>query len=149
MTDTDDFTAKYQRYLEVLSQANALNKTAVFDALLAAGIKTVTVTFNGESDSGQIEEVVAYAKEGPAPQIPATSIQFRFMSWGITDPAPRDLALPEAIEDLCYGYLSQEHDGWENNDGAYGDFTLHVEDRRIELAFNARFSDSVHHGHTF
>jgi hypothetical protein len=148
MTDTDDFTAKYQRHLEILSETNALNKTAVFDALLAAGIKTITVNFNGESDSGQIEEVVAYSNEGPG-QIPATSIQFRFMSWGITEPTPRDLPLSEAIEDLCYDYLSQEHDGWENNDGAFGDFTFHVEDRRIELAFNARYSDFVSHGHTF
>ena len=35
------------------------NKAALFDALGAAGITTVTVTFDGYGDSGQIEEITA------------------------------------------------------------------------------------------
>jgi hypothetical protein len=53
------------------------------------------------------------------------------------------MPLPEAAEELCYGYLEQEHGGWENNDGGQGEFTFNVAERRIELDFNARLSDSV------
>ena len=148
MTDTDDFTASYNRHLEMLAQTNALNKAAVFDALQAAGIDTVTVNFNGESDSGQIEEVVAYAQEGPR-ELPSTSVKLQSVSWGSTESISSERPLAEAIEDLCYDYLSQEHSGWENNDGASGDFTFHVRDRRIELDVHVRFSDSVYHGYTF
>jgi hypothetical protein len=147
MTDTD-FTARYQRHTQALSQANALNKTAVFDALAAAGITTVTVHFNGESDSGQIEDVAAYAKEEDA-RIPSTPITLHSANWGAPELTSSARSLKEAVEDLCYDYLSQEHGGWENNDGGYGEFTFHVEDRRIELDFNARYTDSVHHGHVF
>ncbi len=37
-------------------------------------------------------------------------------------------------------------EGWENNDGAYGEFTLNVEQRTITLEFNGRYSD-VHTSH--
>jgi uncharacterized protein DUF6878 len=147
MTDTD-FSARYQCHTQALCEANALNKTAVFDALATAGIATVTVHFNGESDSGQIEDVAAYAKEGDA-RIPETPITLHCANWGAPELTSSSCSLREAVEDLCYDYLSQEHDGWENNDGGYGEFTFHVEDRRIELDFNARFTDTVHHGHVF
>ncbi len=148
MGDANDFMASYENHLKVLAEANTLNKTAVFDALIAAGIKTVTVNFNGEGDSGQIEEVVAYSNEAPG-QIPATPIKLQSASWGNAKSTLRELPLSEAIEDLCYDYLSQEHGGWENNDGAYGEFTFHVEDRRIELDFNGRFTDSTNFSHIF
>lgn len=147
MTDID-FAAAYQRHTETLSRANELNKDAVFNALAAAGITTVTVNFNGESDSGQIEDVAAYTKEGTA-EIPQTPITLHSASWGTAELTRAERPLSEAVEDLCYDYLSQEHGGWENNDGGYGDFTFHVEDRRIELDFHARYTDSVHHGHVF
>jgi hypothetical protein len=148
MTDTTDIITAYQIHEKALTEANLFNKNAVFDALAAAGITTVTVNFNGEGDSGQLEEVVAYSSEGPG-QIPATSIKFRSTGWGNADPVLRDLPLADAIEDLCYGYLSQEHGGWENNDGAYGDFTFDTAARRIGLDLHARYTDSFHHSHTF
>ena len=147
MTDTD-FNEAYHRHDEALAKANALNKAAVFEALAAAGIRTVTVHFNGEGDSGQIEDVAAYSKEGAA-QIPETPIALHSVQWGSPGLASSERPLSEAVEVLCYDYLSQEHGGWENNDGGYGEFTFHVEDRRIELDFNARYTDSVHHGHVF
>jgi hypothetical protein len=148
MTDTTEIFTAYEIHQKALTEANLFNKTAVFDALAAAGITTVAVTFDGEGDSGQLEEIVAYSSEGPG-QIPSTSIKFSFSGWGNDDPVVRDIPLAEAIEDLCYGYLSQEHGGWENNDGAYGDFTFDIVQRRIELDLHARYSDSVYYGHTF
>ena len=46
-------------------------------------------------------------------------------------------------------YLQQEHDGWEINDGSYGEFTIIVAKRKIELHFNARFTDFHRHTKTF
>ena len=37
--------------------------------------------------------------------------------------------------------LEQTHGGWENNDGAYGEFTFDVAERTIKLDFNERISD--------
>jgi hypothetical protein len=59
------------------------------------------------------------------------------------------MTLREAIEELCYGYLTQEHGGWENNDGAFGEFTFDVRAASIKLEFNARFTDYSTSTHKF
>jgi hypothetical protein len=57
------------------------------------------------------------------------------------------VSLHDAIETLCYDYLSQTHGGWENNDGAYGTFEFDVQQRSIRLDFDERFTDTNHHSH--
>ncbi|MEQ1518940.1 MAG: DUF6878 family protein, partial [Usitatibacteraceae bacterium] len=37
--------------------------------------------------------------------------------------------------------------GWENNDGAYGEFTFTVSDQSIALDYNERFTSSEHFAH--
>jgi hypothetical protein len=59
------------------------------------------------------------------------------------------MPLPEAVEVLCYGYLEQEHDGWENNDGAYGEFCFDVHERTIALELHVRYTDTHSSDHTF
>ena len=69
---------------------------------------------------------------------------------GCGELATRVMTLREAVEVLCYDYLEQEYGrGWEDNDGAFGEFTFDVPERRIALDFNARFTDHTHHSHTF
>ena len=41
------------------------------------------------------------------------------------------------------------HDGWENGDGAYGEFTFDTTTRSITLAYNERFTDSIYSEHEF
>ncbi|HTR34988.1 MAG TPA: hypothetical protein VMH80_03750 [Bryobacteraceae bacterium] len=148
MNDTDDFTAKYRRHNEILAECNAFNKSAVFDALADSGITTVTVNFNGEGDSGQIEDVSALS-DGVTVPVPDTQVDVRSVMWGSDAPETTRTPLYDAIEALCYDFLSETHGGWENNDGAFGDFTFGVKDRSIALDFNARFSDTVNYSHTF
>ena len=61
----------------------------------------------------------------------------------------REAPLRELTESLCYGYLEFRHGGWEINDGSFGEFTLTVAERAIELDFNARFTSSEHFRDTF
>jgi len=145
---SDDLENSYKRHLEALSRTNALNKTAVFDALAAANATTVNVKFDGEGDGGQIEEVSLFVGLVSTP-LPEVQIEIQHVSWGSEEVLTHKTSLQEAIETLCYDFLSQEHDGWENNDGAFGEFVFDVEKRRIELDFNGRYSDYVNHSHTF
>jgi hypothetical protein len=80
------------------------------------------------------------------PELPVASYRAGSTTGKIT---PRHKDLRQAIETLCYGYLEHEHGGWENNDGAYGEFTFDVAGRRIDLEFNARFTDSTLFNHSF
>jgi hypothetical protein len=146
MSDTEHFARWYERRQEALKQANAANKEAVFAALAEAGIATVTVGFDGEGDSGQLGDI---AVDGKAHQLPDLPVEIQDAPYGAEAPVRRQATLFHAIETLCFNYLAHEHGGWENNDGAYGEFTFKVAHRRIELDFNARFSDSVNYTHTF
>lgn len=59
-----DFAAWDRQEREHISRADDLlpaNKTALFDALAAANITVVVVTFDGYGDSGQIENIEAKA----------------------------------------------------------------------------------------
>ncbi len=143
-----DFETSWKRHADLVAEANGLNKAVVFDALVAAGITAVAVDFDGEGDSGQINGVSARAGDTPA-DIPATMVSLHLAPWGQTELTRTDLPFPEAIERLCYGYLEQKHGGWENNDGGYGEFTFNVAERRIELDFNGRYTDTWHDAHTF
>ena len=49
---------------ELAAEAFDANRTALFDALAAAGIADITVEFDGEGDQGQIEDVTAQDASG-------------------------------------------------------------------------------------
>lgn len=148
MSDTEDFATLYEKNRKAHAEANAINKAVLFDALCAAGITGVTVNFNGEGDSGQIEDINASANGNPA-QLPDVQLSIRQIEWGTGKQDSHETAIRDAIEELCYDFLEQEHGGWENNDGAFGEFTFDVAGRTITLEFNARFSDFTTSSHTF
>jgi hypothetical protein len=144
----EDFETTYARHKDLSANANELNKTVLFDTLAPAGITSIQVDFDGEGDSGQINGVSALAGDQPA-QLPATQVTLHRLQWGQTQSEPSEFTLAEAIETLCYDYLEQEHGGWENNDGGYGEFTIDVVARTIELEFYSRYTDYNKFSHSF
>lgn len=124
------------------------NKTAIFDALARANISIVTVGFDGCGDSGQIESIDAFAGDAPA-ELPSDQIE-------LAEPASEDseikqspFTLRDAVEKLAYDFLEETHGGWENNEGAYGEFTFDVASRTITLAYNERHMESEYSEHVF
>ena len=124
------------------------NKTALFDALAAAGITTVIVNFDGCGDSGQIEMIEARAGDDVIP-LPTVQIEIASAVWGSATIDRQTRPVEAAIETLVYDVLSQEHGGWENNDGAYGEYTFDVAERTITLDYNERHMESDHSMHVF
>jgi len=140
MSDTDIFMASYQNHRKAFGEANVVNKATVFDALAAVGITTIAVTFDGEGDSGQIENIVAYKSDVETP-LPESRVKLKSIQWGDGRLSDDDLSLRDAVERLCYDFLEQEYDGWENNDGAFGEFSLDISRKTIDLEFNGRYTD--------
>ena len=68
---------------------------------------------------------------------------------GDTEPTRSSCALRDALEELAFHYLETTHDGWENGDGANGEFTFDTTTRSITLAYNERFTDSIYSEHEF
>jgi hypothetical protein len=146
MNDQDTTMSNYERHRKARAQLNAGNKAAVFDALAAANITRVIVEFDGEGDSGQINGVIVFRDRASA-DLPATTVSLRQLSWGATEPVTTNSDLHEAIERLCYDYLEESHGGWENNDGAYGEFHFDVVERSVEQPYSLTGANMAHPYH--
>ena len=125
-----------------------VNKTAVFDALGAAGITIVVVAFDGYGDSGQIENVEAKDGEDLV-ALPSGVVEIASAVWDQAEPDRTAMTVHDAIERLVFEFLGVTHDGWENSDGAYGDFTFDVAERTITLDYNERYMQSEYSQHLF
>src|SRR5258708_36416542 len=120
--DANDFLEKDRAFTALSDSIRPANKTTLFDALAAAGITSVLVHFDGSGDSGQIEGIDATAGEQPA-EIPNGNIEIAQVRWGDANIERTTLSVRDAIENLAYDFLEQTYGGWENNEGAYGEFT--------------------------
>lgn len=155
MPETDvAMTADFDEYLAQAAARDRLqaellpaNKTAIFDALASAGIVSVVVFFDGGGDSGQIESIDARDAAGEVP-LPDVTVEFASPSYsdGIDR---RTLRLYDAIETIAYDLLRSAYCGWENNDGAYGEFTFDVATSVISLDFNGRYVAVESSSHEF
>jgi hypothetical protein len=148
MVDMQTILQSMAEHRDALSKIVDVNKAIVFDALAAAEITRVNVTFDGEGDSGQIDNIVAF-KGDVVTKIPETTVTVQTSNWDGSEVRSNDLSMTDAIERLCYDFLEQEYGGWENNDGAYGEFTLKVADKTVELEFNGRYTDVATTTHSF
>jgi hypothetical protein len=124
------------------------NKQALFDALAAAGVTLVVVAFDGYGDSGQIESIEAKSGEGIV-AMPEGEIEIACALWDQIEPDRSNVSIAGGIERLAYDLLGDTHCGWENNDGAYGDFTFDVTERTITLDYNERYTACEYSQHVF
>jgi hypothetical protein len=141
MNDPDTTISNYERHRQAQAQLSEGNKNALFDVLAAANITQVRVEFDGEGDSGQITSVSAFRNEERL-DLASTPVSIQQVSWGNTEPVTTQQDLHGTIETLCYDFLEETHGGWENNDGAFGEFHFDVATRIIELEFIGRFTDT-------
>jgi hypothetical protein len=148
---TIDFASVFAAQAEQAAREAELrpaNKDRLFDALAGVGISHVTVTFDGEGDSGQIESIAAWAGE-TAVDFPTVEIAYAAITWDSPEVEMRQLSLEDVVEQLSYDLLADVHDGWENNDGAYGEFCFDASACSIHLEFNERFTSSELFTHDF
>jgi hypothetical protein len=153
---TDDTGDSFARYEEQEKRRKALaaelrkaTKAKLFDILQAAGIASLTVTFDGEGDSGQIDEISAFSKANTPLKLPRQRLTIQTAKHDGTGPDEASLTVEEVIEHLCYALLEDHHEGWEINEGAYGEFVFDVVTGEITLTFNYRISDVETSTHTF
>lgn len=124
------------------------NKATLFSALERVGVTRIVVTFDGYSDSGQIENVEAKAGDDDM-TMPNAMIEFATTVWGQPKPERSSVTVTAAVESLAYDALERTHSGWENNDGAYGDIIFDVADYSITLDYNERYTASENYTHSF
>lgn len=148
-TDWASYVVRQTILDEKAASLRPANHGAIFEALADAGIVSVTVTFDGYGDSGQIEAIDPRNADGEI-ALPATCVEIA--SQACADPdliKRRSTPLAEAIETIAYDLLRLTHPGWENNEGAHGDFTFDVATRIITLEHHERYTAIESHSHVF
>ena len=145
---SSDWETKRAAQDRLHAQLQPLNKAALFEALAAAGVTLVIVSFDGYGDSGQIENVEVKAGDTVVP-MPESTIEIAEPVWDQPEPNRTTIGIADAIERVVYDFLTDTHCGWENNDGAYGDFTFDVAERTITLDYNERYTASDYSQHVF
>lgn len=123
------------------TEAHEINKKSIIDALRGVqGVNSVVVGYSGGGDSGQVDAINAVNDEGDRIELPETKIRFIDIRWswmmdkGVSyDLREDEKSLGDAIESLFWHVLGELHDGWENNDGGQGEFTINVTDGTFSL----------------
>jgi hypothetical protein len=146
-----DMLSWFEKDREHTRRANELlpaNKTVLFDALTIAGITHVIVHFDGYGDAGQLEAIEARSGDKFV-EMPQDRIEIVVPIWGGVDVERQTVTIQDDIETKAWTFLKQTHDGWENNDGAYGDFVFDVAERTITLDYNERYTETNFYLHEF
>lgn len=92
--------------------------------LKGAGVQVVHINYDGCGDSGQIEGVTYLDAEGKP-----------------LDPAGRVTITEDQLMDLFYDLTQARHPGWENSDGAFGEFEWDLTADTLHHSHSDRFTD--------
>jgi hypothetical protein len=145
---SSDWEAKMAAHKRLQDELRPRNKARLFDLLTAACVTHIVVSFDGYSDSGQIERIEAKKGETIV-DVPPVMIELARAIWGQAEPEISLVMVADAIEQLVYDFLEDTHAGWENDDGACGDFTFDVAARTITLDYNERYTETQNFQHVF
>jgi hypothetical protein len=81
--------------------------------------------------------------------MPAGEVEITEAIWDQPEPSRSPVSIADAIERLAYDLIERTRCCWENNDGAYGDFTFDVAERTITLDYSERYTASEYSPHVF
>lgn len=123
------------------------NLQRVIPHLQELGVGRVYVYFDGSGDSGCIDSVTFYDREGHVITDIEASVSvmqkrqtFENQLW-ITQTYEQQMSLPNAIEHIVDDWLEESNVDWYNGDGGFGDCTIDVERGEITMDINVRITD--------
>ncbi|CAH2902124.1 MAG: hypothetical protein PCALPYG88_5711 [uncultured Paraburkholderia sp.] len=129
---------------------------AIGIVLRSVGALSVTIEYDGNGDSGNVERIEL---QWPgAPGTPPASIAIPGVRRGADAPPASDgesttdieeYQFDDAIENLLHETIELAgHSGWENNDGGGGTLTVHAEATAC-LEHRDDFTDTINNSYTF
>jgi hypothetical protein len=121
----------------------AINKPRILEALAAAGVTRVEMRYDGEGDSGGVEQIQCYGADGASLDIPETMVAMHEQGWRDQPDHDRSMRLADALECFLLDVIECAHDGWENNEGAFGNIAIDVAGGLVELSHSDRILSTV------
>jgi hypothetical protein len=122
-------------------------------ALKQHNIESVTVTYFGGGDSGEIEEIETLPIDALT-RLPDIQVQMckpvaEFSNGQYTyELQDVDKSLEDALRDFTMVWSEQEHGGWEIDDGGNGKMTINIPDNTCTLHHTEYFTESRQYEHS-
>lgn len=135
-------TITYPSYEETQERSRArlaAAKTPLIDALKALGICKVIVDYDGEGDSGQINDIAAIDADEESVSLADEIPPSLTLDWY----KPNGDTLEAFIESYAWDALGLYHDYFEIDAGGYGTLTIEVGEGVVRIDHNARITDVV------
>ena len=108
------------------------------------GIATITISYDGSGDEGGINQVTLRGRADEAdpslgeiamPEVSCSTWTTPFEG----DAIAVDSTFENALDDLGYELIAQNHTGWETGEGAFGEVIIDVEAGRATHDHNTRY----------
>lgn len=116
------------------------NKEVICKAMLEAGIETVTLTYDGWSDSGEITSIVVEPDSSVLPDV-LVDLDVLFYRYDDTTESwigradPQQIKLSEAVRYFVENATTQHgFRGWDNDSGSAGTLVLNARESSYELS---------------
>jgi hypothetical protein len=135
VTDTEahEWFANYRRLAEERKQTAAAQLKTACAPLAAVGIKQITWAYDGSGDSGDMEGRYITNVHGDC-----SAADYAAAIKGLDQELQKQLALEE-LEKAVWELLP---DGFEVNDGGYGEVILNTAQHKISVQHNARITET-------
>lgn len=130
---SDDWWNNWQQRRTQEKAASAQRLKDACPALAALGISSITWTYDGAGDSGDMEDTVIKGS-GTEPK----SIEDLKEAFKGFDPETQEKLNWEKLEGCVWELIP---DGFENNEGGYGEVELTTGTSRIQVRHNQRIED--------
>ena len=107
-------------------------------------IKKVVISYDGQGDSGCVDEVKLFDENDKAINERDIEVRDEYglsrytrkqWDWKLQQEVEVDCSALSKLEDIAYEYLPS---GWEINEGSYGEFVIHVEEGEMEHEHSIR-----------
>ena len=131
-----DYLAGQAERSAIADQEIAAMKAVLLPQLAAHGILTVEIRFDGYADNGVIEQTTFFGTDGKVVECPDILVARE---------GKDEVKLASLLEDFAYEALERHHDGWEINEGAFGELLIDVADASFQLDCNLRFTSYDSH----
>lgn len=125
--------------------------SALWELMHKHELATITVSFDGSGDSGEITDV-DYDGSNDRDKFADldTGLEFKLSEWMPEHPGNR--TLNELVHHLASYYINDNNDyDWVNNDGGYGTVVFHADEDppTVEIEYNIRYTEVNTYTHNY
>lgn len=146
----DDYKDYRSNRINEIKRRLKLNKPAVLDALKKLKVTSISVSYTGSGDSGQVDSVDAFSKDEKEVSLEGTKVTIVNLSSKFNQKtkkfeekeAKQETSLGDALREIVYDILEMEYPGWEINDGSSGNLRINVKDKKFKLEHTTYYTES-------